>query len=152
MGNGLTKGEVENARDTFVNSALSVKAIFLNENIPLTFFKYKETLIEYIKSSESDIETIQNLIIDLNLWFGYFSDLEGITQSLFLKKQNMKFYIDAFPKTPKNQAKSKEISSEIIRLKLFLKQIKIQKKMFSNMSNHCLEMYNSACEHYLYRY
>lgn len=152
MKNGLTKSEVKSTRDIFVKSALSVKNIFLNEKVSLTFNNYNNTLIEYISSNESDIETLNNLITDLNLWFSYFADLEGLTKSIFLKKQNMKSYVDSFPKTPKNQLKSQELSSEIIRLKLFLKQVVIQKRMFSNMSFHCLDMYNKACEHYLYRY
>lgn len=152
MSTSITKKEIETSRDIFVNSALSVRNIFLEDNISLAFQNYKQTLIEYLNSSEYDIETLHSLIKDVNLWYQYFCDLEGLTQMIFFKKQNMKAYIDAFPKTPKNQAKSKELSTQIIRLKLFLKQIKIQKKMFSNISQNCLDMYNNAYEHYLYRY
>lgn len=152
MSSVVTKGEAVSKRDYFINTALSVNNIFIEENITLTFSNYKKTISEYISSDESDILTLENLIVDLNLWFQYFSDLEGLVQTLYLKKQNMKSYVDAFPKTPKNQVKSTEISSQIIKIKMFLKQVKIQKKMFSNMSFCCLNMYNKAYENYSYRY
>ena len=152
MGECITKSEVIAKRDKFINSALAVKDIFKKNNTELSFYNYKKTIIEYSRVTDVDLLSLQRLTIDINLWFQYFSDLEGLTQALYLKKQNMKLYVEAFPKTPKSNVQLKELSSEIIKLKVFLKQLKIQKRMFLDMSRNCMNMYKQSCENYLYRY
>lgn len=144
--------KIEKKRDKFIDSALLVKEIFLKENIPLRFNNYKNTINEFAQIDDLSLDLMYNLNIDLNLWYQFFSDLESLSEMVYLKKQNIKLYIEGFPFTPKNEERLKEVTLDIVKIKNFMKQLKVQRKLFSNMSFILLEKYNSTVENYLYRY
>lgn len=148
----INSKKIETKRDKFITSALSVKDIFLKEKVTLTFNNYKKTISEFLELDNLSLDSTYSLIIDLNLWYQYFSELEGLSESILLKKQNMKLYLLAFPATPKNVENLNRLNSEIFKIKHFMKQLKIQRKLFNNISWIASENYNNTINNYLYRY
>ena len=151
MYNTTNKDKIKKYKDDFVTMAHRSKTILEEEDVVLTFKGYSDTIVQYLNCDEFDITGLEKIIKDLNLWYQYFGDLEALVENLFLKRENMKIYADAFIKTPKNIEITKKKEKEVIILKMFLKHLKIQKKMFSGFSSHCYDMYNSACESFKYR-
>ena len=64
----------------------------------------------------------------------------------------MKLYLLAFPTTPKNVENLNRLNSEILKIRHFIKQLKIQRRLFSNISWIASENYNNTINNYLYRY
>lgn len=151
MDSRTDKNKIKKYKDDFVTMAHRSKAILEEEGVTLTFKGYSDTIVQYLNCDEFDITGLENMMKDLNLWCQYFGDLEALVENLFLKRDNMRMYADAFIKTPKNIEITKQKEKEVIILKMFLRHLKIQKKMFGGFSSHCYDMYNSACESFKYR-
>lgn len=139
-------------KDEFIDVAQQVNPFFNEEGVDLNFKGYIQTLNEYVRCNESDLETLDALTCDLILWSEYFGELEGVVENLKLKYENKDLYLKAFANIPKIEKELALNKYKIDRTKLFLKHVKIQKNLFNRLHYHCFKMYNDACEHYLYRY
>lgn len=138
-------------KDEFISVASEVGSFFKEEDITLDFTGYLSTLKEYVRCSEFDVDTLDILVRDLNLWGQYFGDLFSLVTSIKLKYENKKTYLEAFPPSLKTDRELALSKYKVKRTKLFLKHIRIQQNMFQRLHYHCSKMLNEACEHYTYR-
>lgn len=150
--NTMSSKSINRKKDEFVDVASQVNPFFKDEGIPLNFKGYIRTLNEYVRCDEYDLETLDKLTCDLNLWGLYFGELESVVENLKLRYENKELYLKAFANTPKTEKELNLNKYKLNKTKLFLKHLKIQKNLFSRLHYHCLKMYNEACEHYVYRY
>lgn len=142
---------VKKYKSEFIEVVVIANPILKKENITLTFDGYTHTIVDYLNCPDYDIDRLEVLIGDLNGWSCYMGDLKALTEQIQLKYENKKMYIQAFPKIPANEDSIKVLTSQIVILKLFIKHLNIQWKMFDSLSKHCFNMYNSACANLLYR-
>lgn len=149
----ITEGEIKKYKTDFVNASCKIKPIIEGEDgITLTFFNYADTLLSYIKCSDTDIASLEKLMRDCNLWSVYLGQLKALVESSYFRRMNKRDYIKAFPNTIKNDKEIQKLNKQISELKLYIKHLGIQKKMFTQMSDSCSNMYSKACEQLLYRY
>ncbi|HBG8471036.1 TPA: hypothetical protein KRH38_003384 [Clostridioides difficile] len=126
----------------FIEISKKVGKLFKDRNISLSFEGYKTTLEEYLSCNEYDLENLYHLIIDSNLWSHYFGDLIGLTDNIYSEKISKSFFLEMEHITKKEEIKDLKI--EINLFKVFLKRLKIQKKMFDRIHYHCSKMYMDA--------
>lgn len=150
--NKTSSSSLKRKKDEFIEVAKQVNTFFNEEGINLRFDGYIKTLNQYVNCSEFDLDTLNSLVCDLNLWADYFGELEGIVENLKLRYENKHLYLKAFPYIPKIEQEINLVKYKIDRTKLFLKHVKIQRNLFNRLHYHCFKMYNDACEHFLYRY
>lgn len=143
---------INRKKDEFIDVAQQVNPFFNEEGVNLNFNGYIKTLNEYVNCTEYDLETLDTLICDLNLWGEYFGELESVVENLKLRYENKSLYLKGFANVPKIEKELALNKYKVDKTKLFLKHIKIQKNLFNRLHYHCFRMYNEACEHYLYRY
>ena len=148
----INNEKIKAYKTDFIDIAKLVKPIFDEAKIKLNFAGYIDTIVEYLNCQETNIDILERLIGELNMWGSYMGEIKAVTESLQLSLENKKFYIQAFPKKPKYDTMIKDLSLKSYRLKLFFKHLNIQQRMFSDLSFHCSNMYNKACESLTYRY
>lgn len=150
--NKTTSNSINRKKQEFVNVAGEVNPFFNEEGVNLNFNGYIKTLNEYLTCTETNLDTLDQLTTDLNLWSQYFGELEAIVELLKLRYENKQLYLKAFSKTPQIDKELNLNKYKIDKTKLFLKHVKIQRNLFHRLHYHCSKMYNEACEHYLYLY
>lgn len=150
--NKTSSSSLKRKKDEFIEVAKQVNTFFNEEGVNLRFDGYIKTLNQYLSCNEFDLDTLNTLVCDLNLWADYFGELEGVVENLKLRYENKYLYLKAFPYIPKIEQELNVVKYKIDRTKLFLKHVKIQRNLFNRLHYHCFKMYNDACEHFLYRY
>lgn len=138
----------------FENMSKLVKPYFDEIGAPLGFSGYKKTLNDYIYSDSLDLEGLFNLTKDISIWMNYMGEILSITEFLYLQTDNKKSYYEAFNISEKNVKAYKELNEVRIkhqRLKLYLKHIEIQYKMFKTCFYSISKTYNESLGSYLYR-
>lgn len=162
----ITANDINKARIQFKQSAYNANHVIKKDNLnisknkksngiirdTLNFSNFTSTLNEYINCDSTDIFTLKELIKDLSLWSLYFGELEAYISEYKNSKNNKMLYYSGFPKIPENLKVINELSEDIKCLTIFIKNLKIEKKLLSTLSNHCLYLYNEALSTYIYRY
>lgn len=119
---------------------------FKDDNIPLNFTGYKDTVSRYFAMQDNHLAGVFELIAECNLWSQYFSDLEGIIQN---KQLDIELNLDVLKATlnkddEQMKFKINELSLKLKDFKAFLSQIYIQKSFFSNAFYHCIKTYTKG--------
>lgn len=152
----VDKKAISSNRLRFIEMAKQINNYLKEENLSLTFGGYTETLRDYLNITNCDLDGLENLSYDLNLWSNYFADLEGFIELRTLKCENKLLYLQGFKEKNVINAKlDKEITKtkeQYKHFKLFQKHIITQKKMFIGAYRHCIREYGEALENILYKF
>ena len=125
------------------------------DGIVLNFLGYRDTILEYFRIIDNHLGEVFDMTIECNLWFQYFSDLEGLIQ---YKKLDLDLDLDILKashdgKTPNNEAEPKieELRLKILDFTAFLAQIEVQKHFFSRAAYQCAKLYDRGTNTMRYR-
>lgn len=152
--NNIPTDVLRSKASDFENMSKLVKPYFDEIGASLGFLGYKKTLNDYIYSDSLDLEGIFNLTKDFSIWINYIGEILALTEFLYLQTDNKKSYYEAFNISENNIKAYKELEELRVkhsRLKLYLKHMEIQYKVFKTCFYNISKTYNESLGSYLYR-
>lgn len=152
--NTLSSNLIRNKATDFENMSRLVKPYFDEIGIPLGFAGYKKTLKDYVYSDNFDLDGLFKLTKDLAMWVNYMGEILALTEFLYLKCDNKKRYFESFNISEDNIKAFNELKETQIRhsrLKLYLKHMEIQFKLFKTCFYNVNKTYSESLGSYIYR-
>ncbi|MBP1308732.1 DNA-binding NtrC family response regulator [Paenibacillus sp. 1182] len=133
---------------SFEHLAKVIHSYLLEQGWELNFRGFREVLRRYFRLQDHDIVEIHELMIECNLWFNYFSEVQSFID---LKKEEWSLEADWLIAQEKMAEPSEALEDRIQNAKLrakqfgiFSNQLESQKKFFSKASGHCQSLYKNA--------
>ncbi len=125
--------------------AIRVNRYLANDDVSLNFEGYNDTIKKYSSLQDNHISVAFNLITECNLWFQFFSDLEGYIKLKELETKLDIDYLNACLDIKNPDINMVRVIGEKTRihkdLVAFLDQICVQKNFFSKAFYHCMNLY-----------
>lgn len=106
------------------------------EDLAFSMLGYTNVMNDYLKFVDNYVDDIAYLIRNLNLWLNLLSDMEGFIEFKFLESE---LELDiAIAKNYKPETEYYEkLRKRKVHFKEFLRQVKVQRKIFLNANWHC---------------
>lgn len=133
---------------SFDSLAFIIHGYLQEDGLGLYLKGYKETMRDFFHLQDHDIDKIHELMIDCNLWFNYFCEIEALIQ---YKKEEWQLRMDWHRAHEVQAEPSEELESHIQHAKLrvthygmFMKQIHTQQRFFGRASFKCQDAYRKT--------
>lgn len=135
---------------SFEELAYIIHGYMSEEGWGLKLGGFRDVLQRYFRLQDNDLSNIHEVMIDCNLWYNYFAEIQAIME---LKKEEWTLEADWLYAHEKKAEPSEALENRIQHAKLrakhygmFAKHIEAQKKFFWKASEHCQMLYKKGVE------
>lgn len=135
---------------SFEDLAHVIHQYLMEDGLALNLSGFRDILQRYFRLQDNHLADVHEVMIDCNLWYNYFSEIEAFIQ---LKKEEWTLEADwlfaheVFAEPSESlENKIQSAKERALHYGLFQKHVESQRKFFWKASDHCQKLYKRGVQ------